>query len=266
MHSIWKDTQIHTGLSELDDQIGGLIPGQLIVIASRPGMGKTALALNVAVNAAKRSKKIAFFSLELGRSEVMQRILSYEIGVDFSRIHKGELNGEERRQIADARASIDTSGIITVDDPGFTVADMNAQCHSIDDLGLVVIDYLQLLYMKRFDQTCFREVSEITLSMKNMAKELNLPVICLSQLTRQLERRENKRPILGDLRGDSGALAQDADVIIGLYRESYYHDECEDPFSAEAIVLKNRNGDAGTVRLRFFPEHMAFVSAEQQKE
>ena len=246
MHNTRRETNcsvIHTGLTELDDQIGGFHPGELVVIAARPGMGKTALGIQTAINVSKcKGKQVVYFSLDLSNEQLKKRI-------------------------AKADATINASTIIINDTPGISVADMKTQCCGVEDLGLVVIDYLQLLNWQRRNEDRLRLIADTTHGIKIMAKELNVPIVCVSQLSGTLEKQEDKRPSLRDMtHSDYGVLVQDADVIIGLYRESYYHDDCENPCATEAIVLKNRHGETGTVLLQFLPECVAFISAAQQNE
>ena len=257
---------IQTGLHGLDDLLAGLAPDQVTMIGARPGMGKTALALNIAVNAAKRSgKTVAFYSLELSQAQLRTRMLARETGIALIKLVHDDLTDSERHRIAEAAASLNTSNIIIDDNPATTVADMTAQCREIGNLGLVIIDYVQFLCCAQSSREKWqRTVSEVSLSIKQMAKALNVPVVCTSQLSRSLENRVDRRPILNDFRDT--ALEQDADVIIGLYLENYYCTKygltCENPHAAEAIVLKNRRGQTGTVKLCVDFEHMTFISGD----
>ena len=257
-----------TGLVDLDNRILGLNPGELVLIASRPGMGKTSIALNIAVNVAKQSKRaVAIFSLEMSREQLVTRMLSGESLVDSQKLLRGNLSAEEWRRIVSAAGTISATRILIDDNPTLSVADMNAQCRRVKDLGLVVVDYLQLMQSAGGKQTGGENrqqiVADISRMMKIMAKELGVPVLCMSQLSRAAEGRQDKRPMLSDLR-ESGAIEQDADVVIGLYRESYYNKECENPNAAEAIVLKNRKGQVGTVELMWLADYTTYVSVDHR--
>ena len=257
-----------TGLVDLDMRILGMNPGELILVASRPGMGKTSIALNITLAAAKASgKAVAVFSLEMSREQLVTRILSGEAIIDAQKLMRGDLSAEEWRRIVSASADISRLRILIDDNPTLSVADMNAQCRRVKDLGLVVVDYLQLMQSAGGKSTAGENrqqiVADMSRMLKIMAKELNVPVLCLSQLSRAAEGRQDKRPVLSDLR-ESGAIEQDADVVIGLYRESYYNKECENPNSAEAIVLKNRKGQIGSVELMFIPEYTSYVSVDRR--
>ena len=260
-----------TGLIDLDRTIMGLNDSDLILIASRPGMGKTSIALNIALHTAKTSgKTVAVFSLEMSREQLALRLLSAESFIDSKKLQTGRIKQEEWRRLADAASAISTADLLINDDASLTVADMNAQCRRLTNLGLVVIDYIQLMQAASGTRGYQAEnrvqvVSEISRTLKIMAKELNVPVICLSQLSRANESRQNKRPLLSDLR-ESGAIEQDADIVIGLYRDDYYNKETEMPNIAECIVLKNRRGETGTVELQWMPEYTTYSSLEKRHE
>lgn len=259
---------LSTGLNDLDRYILGLNKGELILIAARPGMGKTSIALNIAMNVAKKSgKTVAVFSLEMSREQLVSRLLAGEGLVPSQNLLTGQLNSDEWKRIAAAAQVLSATDMRIDDNPMLSVSDMNAQCRRISNLGLVVIDYLQLMQSAGGDSCKYagenrqQVVSDISRMLKIMAKELNVPVICLSQLSRASEGRPNKRPMLSDLR-ESGAIEQDADVVIGLYREGYYNAECEEPNVSEAIVLKNRKGQTGTVKLAWLAEYTTFAAYE----
>ena len=260
-----------TGLPDVDTAIMGLNNSDLIIIASRPGMGKTTIALNMALHVAKTSgKAVAVFSLEMSREQLCMRLLASESFVDNKKLQTGQLSEEEWRKIAAATASIGATDMRFDDNPTVSVADMNAACRRVPNLGLVVIDYLQLMQSAGgrsgyTNESRTQAVSDISRMLKIMAKELNVPVICLSQLNRANEGRQNKRPMLSDLR-ESGAIEQDADIILGLYRDDYYNSETETPNVAECIILKNRRGETGTVELRWLPEYSAFSSIDSRHE
>ena len=262
---------LSTGLPDLDNMILGLNKSELILIAARPGMGKTSIALNMALNVAMtQHKKVAVFSLEMSREQLVSRLLSRASLVPSQNLLTGQLSEQQWRDVAAAANTLSESPILIDDNPTLTVSDMNAQCRMVKDLDLVVIDYLQLMQSAGSGHSWSNEsrtqaVSDISRMLKIMAKQLNVPVICLSQLSRANEARQDKRPMLSDLR-ESGAIEQDADVVIGLYRDGYYNRECENPNLAEAIVLKNRKGQTGTVNLTWVPEYTTFYSVEKYRE
>jgi len=260
---------LQTGFQDLDRIIMGLNDSDLILIASRPGMGKTSIALNIALHVAKKSdKSVAVFSLEMSREQLAMRLLSASAFIDGKRLHTGRLKDDEWRRLAETAKVISDANLLINDDASLTVTEMNAQCRRLSNLGLVVIDYLQLMSAATNERGYRGEnrvqiVTEISRTMKVMAKELNVPVICLSQLNREGEKRskDDRRPLLSDLR-ESGSIEQDADIVMGLYRDDYYNAESEDPNIAECIILKNRRGETGTVRLRWDPEYTNFSSLE----
>ena len=262
---------LSTGLYDLDDAIMGLNKGDLILVAARPGMGKTSIALNIAMHVGKHSgKAVAVFSLEMSKEQLVSRLLSGESLVGGQKLQTGALGADEWRRVTAAASTLSSADIRVDDNPSLSVADMNAQCRRIENLGLVVIDYLQLMQSSGSGRSYASEsrtqvVSDISRMLKIMAKELDVPVICISQLSRANEGRQNKRPMLSDLR-ESGAIEQDADIVIGLYRDGYYNPEVENPNLAEAILLKNRHGQVGTVPLMWLPEYTTYSNAEQRYE
>ena len=256
-----------TGLADLDKQILGLNKGDFVLVASRPGMGKTSIALNIALAAARSSKKaVAIFSLEMSREQLATRLLSGESLVDSQKLMTGNLNADEWRRIVTAASNLSETNLLIDDNPTLSVADMNAQCRRVKNLGLVVVDYLQLMQSAGGKQSSGENrqqiVADMSRMLKIMAKELEVPVLCLSQLSRANESRSDKRPMLSDLR-ESGAIEQDADVVIGLYREGYYNKDCDNPNDAEAIVLKNRKGETGTVPLMWLGDYTTYVSVDR---
>lgn len=257
-----------TGLHDLDRKIMGLNKSDLILIASRPGMGKTSIALNIASHVAKTSgKTIAVFNLEMSREQLAMRLLSAVSYIDNQKLQTGRLSVDEWKKIGSAASVISSYDLLINDNPSLSVADMNAQCRRQPNLGLVVIDYLQLMQSaggtnKNSGENRQQIVSDMSRMMKIMAKELNVPVICLSQLSRANESRSDKRPMLSDLR-ESGAIEQDADIVLALYREDYYNKEVEHQNIAECIVLKNRRGETGTVELKWIPEFTTYTSIER---
>jgi replicative DNA helicase len=259
---------LSTGLSAIDEKIAGLNRSDLILLAARPGMGKTSMALNVALSVAKQSKKtVAVFSLEMSREQLVTRLLSSQALVENNRLKTGNLRETDWEKIASAATVLNQTDLRIDDNPLLTVADMNAKCRRLDNLGLVVIDYLQLMTSaggREYSGANRQQVvSDISRMMKIMAKELDVPVICLSQLSRANEKRDDKRPMLSDLR-ESGAIEQDADIVLFLYRDDYYNEESEKHNIAECIVAKNRHGDTGKVELRWMPEYTTFGTLENR--
>jgi len=253
---------LSTGLHDLDKKINGLNKTDLILIAARPGMGKTSIALNIALSVAKSTDKtIAFFSLEMSREQLAMRLLSNESFVDNQKLVTGRLSDDEWNKIGLASSALSQTDIRVDDNPAITVAEMNAKCRRLDNLGLIVIDYLQLMTSaggsNRQSDNRVQVVSEISRALKIMAKELGVPVICLSQLSRANESRADKRPLLSDLR-ESGAIEQDADEVVFLYRDDYYNENSEEKNVAECIVAKNRHGETGTVKLQWLPQYTTF--------
>ena len=262
---------LSTGLRDLDRAISGLNNSDLILLAARPGMGKTSMALNILLDAGKRSgKKVAFFSLEMSREQLALRLISSECFVDNKKLVTGKLSDQDWESVAAAADSLNRSTIYIDDDSSVTVADINAKCRRVEDLGLIVIDYLQLMQSaggKSGNRGENRQqiVSDISRSLKIMAKDLNVPVLCLSQLSRANESRQDKRPMLSDLR-ESGAIEQDADIVLFLYREGYYNADTENPNLAECIIAKNRHGETGKVDLQWTPEFTTFTDMEWRRE
>jgi replicative DNA helicase len=258
---------ISTGLPDVDAVISGLNKSDLILIAARPGMGKTSMALNILLHAGKHSgKACVFFSLEMSREQLAMRLLSNESFVDNKKLTTGRLSDDDWEKVALATSALNHSNILIDDNPSLSVADMKAKCRRVEDLGLVVIDYLQLMTSAGGKQNYSGEsrqqvVSDISRALKIMAKELNVPVICLSQLSRANESRPDKRPRLSDLR-ESGAIEQDADIVMFLYREDYYDQDTENHNQAECIVAKNRHGELSTVPLQWLPEYTTFSSVD----
>ena len=262
---------LSTGLTDLDNAILGLNPGDLAIVAARPGMGKTSIALNIARAVGKASgKTVAFFSLEMSREQLVTRLLSAEGMVDGKKLQTGRLSEEEWRRIASAASVLSAADIRIDDNPSLTVADMNAQCRRVKNLGLVVIDYLQLMQSAGSGNSWSNEsrtqaVSDISRMMKIMAKELGVPVLCLSQLSRANTQRQNKRPMLSDLR-ESGAIEQDADVVVALHREGYYDENYENPNEVELIILKNRRGETNTLYMLWLPEYTSFAPLDKRHD
>ena len=261
---------LSTGLTDLDRAISGLNKSDLILLAARPGMGKTSMALNILLEAGKKSgKNVVFFSLEMSREQLALRLISSECFVDNKKLVTGNLAPEDWEKIMVATESLNRSHILIDDDSTVSVADILAKCRRVDNLGLVIIDYLQLMQSAGGRQYSGENrqqvVSDISRALKIMAKELNVPVLCLSQLSRANESRSDKRPMLSDLR-ESGAIEQDADIVMFLYREGYYDKDTPNPNLAECIIAKNRHGETRTVELQWLPEFTTFGNMEWQHE
>ena len=259
---------LSTGLRDLDKFISGLNNSDLMLLAARPGMGKTSMALNIALNVAKKypKKTVAFFSLEMSKQQLVTRLISNESFVDNKKLVTGRLDPEDWSKIGLASTVLNQTDLRVDDNPSLTVAEMNAKCRRLENLGLVIIDYLQLMTaaggpVKYGGENRQQVVSDISRSLKIMAQELNVPVVCLSQLSRANESRQDKRPMLSDLR-ESGAIEQDADEVLFLYREDYYNKETEKQNVAECIVAKNRHGETGTVELQWLPQFTTFADRE----
>ncbi len=258
-----------SGFSQLDALTTGLNKSDLIVLAARPAMGKSALALNMAVNACKNSgKEVAVFNLEMSKEQLVSRMLAAESLVSNQSLKTGKLTPEDWIKLAQGTESLQKLPIYIDDTAGINVPQMKAKLRRMRNLGLVVIDYLQLMSSPNKHTSRVNEVSEISRQLKLLAKELNVPVIALSQLSRSSEKRgEDKRPMLSDLR-DSGAIEQDADIVLFIHRKSYYDKDNEnsDQTAAECIVAKNRHGSTGTVDLAFMGEYTLFRSLDIRKE
>ena len=251
-----------TGLRDLDKKINGLNKSDLIIIAARPGMGKTTIALNLVANVAKKTgKTVAFFSLEMSREQLGTRLLANESFVDANKLITGRLNTEDWEKIGVAAAALARTDIRVDDNPAITVAEMNSLCRRLDNLGLIVVDYLQLMTgaggTQAKGENRVQIVGDISRALKIMAKELDVPVICLSQLSRAAEGRTDKRPMLSDLR-ESGAIEQDADQVILLYRDDYYNPNTEEKNICECNVAKNRHGEPGVVKVAWMPQFFTF--------
>ena len=256
---------LSSGLRDLDMKINGLNKSDLLLVAARPAMGKSAFALNIGVNVAKKyNKTVAIFNLEMSKEQLVMRLLASESFVELQKLATGKLSDEEWTKLSMAASSLSQTDIRIDDNPTVTVADINAKCRRLENLGLVVIDYLQLMQGSGFGKASDNRVTvvgEISRALKIMAKELNIPVICLSQLSRAVESRTDKRPILSDLR-ESGAIEQDADSVMFLYRDEYYNENSEDKGLAECIVAKNRHGETGTVKMQWFGPYQTFTDRE----
>ena len=254
-----------SGFSALDSVITGLNKSDLLIVAARPAMGKTSFVLNMAANVCRHSndKEVVIFSLEMSKEQLVTRMLSSESLVDSDKLMKGTISGDDWVKLAKGAERLSGMQIYLDDTAGITVTQMKAKLRRVKNLGLVIIDYLQLMNSGRRIDNRVNEISEMTRQLKLMAKELNVPVITLSQLSRSVESRTDKRPVLSDLR-ESGSIEQDADIVMFLYRDAYYNKEkCEDPTLAECIVAKNRHGETGTVNLRWNSQYTLFLSADK---
>ncbi len=258
---------LSTGLVDLDRMISGLGNSDLILLAGRPGMGKTSLGLNILLEVGKHSgKAVVFFSLEMSREQLAMRLISGESFIPNQKLITGQLEEEDWEKLTLACRALNATNILIDDNPSLSVADMNAKCRRVENLGLVVIDYLQLMTSAGGKQRYSNEnrqqvVSDISRALKIMAKELNVPVLCLSQLSRANESRSDKRPMLSDLR-ESGAIEQDADEVLFIYRDDYYNENSEYKNQAEIIVAKNRHGETGKVMVQWLPEFTTFANLE----
>lgn len=256
-----------SGFADLDHVITGLSRSDLIIVAARPAMGKSVFALNLAANFARRNKdsEAVIFSLEMSKEQNVTRMLSSESFVELDYLMKGNISGDQWTKLAKGAESLSGMNIYLDDTAGITVPQMKAKIRRLKRPGLVIIDYLQLMNSSRRIENRVNEISEITRQLKLMAKELDIPVITLSQLSRAVESRTDKRPMLSDLR-ESGSIEQDADIVMFLYRDAYYNKDAPDPTLAECIVAKNRHGETGTVNLRFSGQYQLFTGISRQTE
>lgn len=256
-----------SGFADLDHVITGLSRSDLIIVAARPAMGKSVFALNLAANFARHNKdsEAIIFSLEMSKEQNVTRMLSSESFVELDYLMKGNISGDQWTKLAKGAESLSGMNIYLDDTAGITVPQMKAKLRRLKRPGLVIIDYLQLMNSSRRIENRVNEISEITRQLKLMAKELDIPVITLSQLSRAVESRTDKRPMLSDLR-ESGSIEQDADIVMFLYRDAYYNKDTPDPTLAECIVAKNRHGETGTVNLRFSGQYQLFTGVSRQAE
>lgn len=256
-----------SGFADLDHVITGLSRSDLIIVAARPAMGKSVFALNLAANFARHNKEseAVIFSLEMSKEQNVTRMLSSESFVELDYLMKGNISGDQWTKLAQGAERLSGMNIYLDDTAGITVPQMKAKLRRLKRPGLVIIDYLQLMNSSRRIENRVNEISEITRQLKLMAKELDIPVITLSQLSRAVESRTDKRPMLSDLR-ESGSIEQDADIVMFLYRDAYYNKDTPDPTIAECIVAKNRHGETGTVNLRFSGQYQLFTGVSRQAE
>jgi len=271
MHNRVGDiTGISTGFAELDRMTAGFQRNDLIIVGARPSVGKTAFALNIAANVAtKTGENVAIFSLEMGAEQLVMRMLCSEGNIDAQRLRTGSLTDDDWGKLTMAMGSLSNSGIFIDDTPGVRISDIRSKCRRLQQehgLGMILIDYLQLILGSgRSGENRQQEVSEISRSLKQLARELKVPVIALSQLSRGVEQRQDKRPMMSDIR-ESGSIEQDADIVAFLYRDDYYDKESENKNIIEIIIAKQRNGPTGTVALAFVKEYNKFVNLETRYE
>ncbi len=263
-------TGIPTGFADLDYITAGLHPSDLVIVAARPAMGKSAFALNIATNAAVRANKgVAIFSLEMSKEQMTNRILCSEAMVDSNKVRTGKIEDDDWTKLAEASGALSTSQIFIDDTPGISVMEIRAKCRKLKlekNIGLVVIDYIQLVQgSSKKNSSREQEISEISRSLKILAKEIGVPVIALSQLSRSVEQRPDHRPMLSDLR-ESGAIEQDADIVMFLYRDDYYNEDSEKKNIAEVILAKHRAGSTGTVELAWLGSYTKFANLDKYRE
>lgn len=259
-------TGIATGFYDLDYKTAGLQPSDLVLLAARPSMGKTAFVLNIAEHIAVKNKiTTAIFSLEMSKTQLVNRLLSMNSRVDAQVLRTGNLEDSDWANLMESARIIGESGLIIDDTPGISVTELRSKCRKFKlehNLGLVIIDYLQLMSASGRSESRQQEISEISRSLKALAREINCPVVALSQLSRAVEKRDDKRPMLSDLR-ESGAIEQDADVVMFIYRDEYYNKESPEAGITEIIIAKQRNGPTGTVKLGWQAEYTKFVNLER---
>lgn len=264
-------TGLATGFADLDFKTSGFQPSDLILIAARPSMGKTAFALNIGdYMAVRQHKNVAIFSLEMSKGQLVRRLFAQEANIDAQKLRNGSLTSSEWDSLVAGADMIGKSGLIIDDTPGITVPELRSKCRRYkleQGLDIIIIDYLQLMTgsSKRNSDSRQQEISEISRSLKGLARELNVPVVALSQLSRAVEQRPDHRPVLSDLR-ESGAIEQDADVVMFLYREDYYKPDTERKGIADCIIAKQRNGPLGDVELAWLPEYTKFASIERNAQ
>ena len=261
-------TGIPTGFLDLDYRTAGMQPSDLILIAARPSMGKTAFELNIAHHVAfRKNLTLAIFSLEMSKEQLVNRLFAMESRVDSQKLRTGQMNDQEWERLIESAGVIGKSSLIIDDTPGISIAELRSKCRKYKlehDLSMIIIDYLQLMTGSGKGDSRQQEISDISRSLKALARELSVPVIALSQLSRAVEQRPDHRPMLSDLR-ESGAIEQDADVVMFIYRDDYYDHDSEKKGIAEIIIAKQRNGPIGTVELAWLPEYQRFVNLEHRQ-
>ena len=261
-------TGLATGFTDLDYRTAGLQPSDLILVAARPSMGKTAFVLNIAQHMAfHQGKAVAIFSLEMSKEQLVNRMFSLESKVDAQALRTGNMSDADWEKLVEGAGIIGDSRLIIDDTPGISISEMRSKCRKYKlELGLdiIIIDYLQLMSGSgRGSESRQQEISDISRSLKGLARELNVPVVALSQLSRAVEQRPDHRPMLSDLR-ESGAIEQDADVVMFIYRDDYYNKDTELKGISEIIIAKQRNGPIGTVNLAWLPQYTKFANLEHE--
>lgn len=261
-------TGIATGFTDLDYRTAGMQPSDLVLIAARPSMGKTAFVLNIAQHVAfKQNKSVVIFSLEMSKEQLINRMFSLESSVDAQKLRTGQLNDQEWERLIESAGIIGRSRLMIDDTAGITVSELRSKCRKLkleNEVAMVIIDYLQLMNGTGRTDSRQQEISDISRSLKALARELNVPVLALSQLSRAVEQRPDHRPMLSDLR-ESGAIEQDADVVMFIYRDDYYNHDSEKKGVSEIIIAKQRNGPVGTVELAWLPEYTKFANLERPR-
>ncbi len=261
-------TGIPTGFTDLDYRTAGMQPSDLVLIAARPSMGKTAFALNIAQYVAfKRNLPVAIFSLEMSKEQLVNRMFSLESSVDAQKLRTGQLNDQDWERLIESAGVIGKSQLMIDDTPGISVSELRSKCRRLKlehGLSMIIIDYLQLMSGSGRTDSRQQEISDISRSLKAIARELNVPVLALSQLSRAVEQRPDHRPMLSDLR-ESGAIEQDADVVMFIYRDDYYNHDSDRKGVSEIIIAKQRNGPIGTIELAWLPEFTKFANLERAR-
>ena len=262
-------TGIPTGFTDLDYRTAGMQPSDLVLIAARPSMGKTAFVLNIAQHVAfKKNKTVAIFSLEMSKEQLVNRMFSLESSVDAQKLRTGQLNDQEWERLIESAGVIGRSNLIIDDTPGISISELRSKCRKFKlehDLSMIIIDYLQLMSGSGRSDSRQQEISDISRSLKSVARELSVPVLALSQLSRAVEQRPDHRPMLSDLR-ESGAIEQDADVVMFIYRDDYYNHDTDKKGVSEIIIAKQRNGPIGTIELAWLPEYTKFANLEHSRQ
>ncbi len=258
-------TGIPTGFRDLDYRTAGMQPSDLVLIAARPSMGKTAFVLNIAQHVAfKQNLPVVIFSLEMSKEQLINRMFSLESSVDAQKLRTGQLNDQDWERLIESAGVIGKSNLVIDDTPGISISELRSKCRKLKlekGLSMIIIDYLQLMSGSGRSDSRQQEISDISRSLKSVARELNVPVLALSQLSRAVEQRPDHRPMLSDLR-ESGAIEQDADVVMFIYRDDYYNHDTEKKGVSEIIIAKQRNGPIGTVELAWLPEYTKFANLE----
>lgn len=261
-------TGIPTGFTDLDYRTAGMQPSDLVLIAARPSMGKTAFALNIAQYVAfKKNLPVAVFSLEMSKEQLVNRMFSLESSVDAQKLRTGQLNDQDWERLIESAGIIGKSQLMIDDTPGISISELRSKCRRLKlehGLAMIIIDYLQLMSGSGRSDSRQQEISDISRGLKSIARELNVPVLALSQLSRAVEQRPDHRPMLSDLR-ESGAIEQDADVVMFIYRDDYYNHDTDRRGISEIIIAKQRNGPIGTVELAWLPEYTKFANLERAR-